>query len=126
MLRRASRDSPSEADDSQARRNVVTLLASLVGTSQRVRDTSSRLSKVRELAAFLRTLSADEVEIAVQYLSGETPQGRSGIGYSALRAASEATTAASTASLSILHSDRALSDIALISGSGAAARRAQA
>ena len=35
----------------------VTLLANLVVTSQRVRDTSSRLGKVRELAAFLRTLS---------------------------------------------------------------------
>jgi DNA ligase 1 len=65
----------------------VTLLANLVGTSQRVRDTPSRLGKVRELAAFLRTLSADEVGIAVQYLSGDTPQRRSGIGYSALRAA---------------------------------------
>ena len=65
----------------------MTLLASLVDTSGRVRDTSSRLGKVRELAGLLRTLPGDEVAIAVQYLSGETPQGRSGIGYRALRAA---------------------------------------
>ena len=63
----------------------MTLLANLVGTSQRVGATSARLSKVRELAAFLQTLPPDEVETAVHYLSGEMPQGRIGIGYSTLQ-----------------------------------------
>ncbi|MGB6306390.1 MAG: hypothetical protein WBF89_01265, partial [Steroidobacteraceae bacterium] len=64
----------------------VTLLAHLVGASQRVSAASARTIKVRELAAFLTTLSPDEIETAVHYLSGDLPQGRIGIGYSALRA----------------------------------------
>jgi DNA ligase-1 len=104
----------------------LTLLANLVGTSQRVRATSSRLAKVRELAAFLRVLSPDEVNAAVLYLSGDTPQGRSGLGYASLRAAADASTAAPTATLSIAATDEALAEIATIRGAGSTARRAQA
>jgi DNA ligase-1 len=60
----------------------VTLLAHLVATSQRVAATSARLAKVGELAGFLKTLPPAEVDTAVHYLSGETPQGRLGVGYS--------------------------------------------
>ena len=52
----------------------MTLLANLVGTSQRVSANSARSTKIRELAAFLRTLAADEIDSAVHYLSGEIPQ----------------------------------------------------
>jgi DNA ligase-1 len=103
----------------------LTLLADLVGTSQRVRATSSRLGKVRELAAFLRPLSPDEVEIAVLYLSGDTPQGRSGLGYRSLRAAADASTAAAAASLSIELANQALAQLSTLHGAGSAARRAQ-
>jgi DNA ligase-1 len=105
---------------------VVTLLANLVGVSQRVGATPSRLAKVRELAAFLRLLSPDEVAIGALYLAGETPQGRSGIGYSTLRAAASESTPARTATLSIMHTHQTLGDIALIRGSGSSARRAEA
>jgi DNA ligase-1 len=104
----------------------LTLLAHLVGASQRVRATPSRLAKVRELAQFLRTLSPDEVDIAVLYLSGDTPQGRSGLGYASLRAAADASAAAPAASLSIAATHQSLTDIAAIRGAGSAARRAQA
>jgi len=104
----------------------VTLLADLVGVSQRVGATASRLAKVRELSAFLRNLSADELEIGVLFLYGETVQGRSGIGYAGLRAADSQSTAAHSHSLSIAQTDQILSQIALIQGTGAAARRAQA
>lgn len=103
----------------------MTLLASLVGTSTRVRATSSRLAKVRELAGLLRSLPGDEVALAVLYLSGDTPQGRSGIGYRALRAALDATTAADASTLSLAQTDRLIGEVALIRGSGAAARRLQ-
>ena len=103
----------------------MTLLANLVGTSQRVGATSARLSKARELAAFLKTLSPDEIETSVLYLSGETPQGRMGIGYSALHAAAS-TSAAEEETLSIDDIDRRLDLIAAVRGGGAAARRAQA
>jgi DNA ligase-1 len=63
------------------------LLVDLVNTSQRVGATSARLAKVRELATFLRALAPEEIETAVHYLSGEIPQGRIGIGYSALKSA---------------------------------------
>ncbi len=103
----------------------MTLLADLVRTSQRVGATAARLAKVRELASFLRALPPDEIETAAHYLSGETPQGRVGIGYSTLQAAA-ASGAASTQTLSIAELDRRLGLIATIRGAGSAARRTQA
>ncbi len=103
----------------------VTLLAHLVGASQRVSAASARTIKVRELAAFLTTLSPDEIETAVHYLSGDLPQGRIGIGYSALRAiASQAPAEAPT--LTIAEIDRSLSGVARLRGPGSATRRAAA
>jgi DNA ligase 1 len=103
----------------------VTLLADLVDTSQRVAATPARSVKVRELAALLRSLSADEIGIATHYLSGELPQGRIGIGYAALQSAATAPAAQSPA-LSILDADHRLAAIAATRGAGSAARRAQA
>ena len=101
----------------------MTLLAQLVATSQRVAATSARLSKIRELAAFLATLRPEEVEIAAHYLAGEVPQGRIGIGYAALQAA--ASTAATPATLKLLEVDNALTALAAARGSGSTARRAE-
>ncbi len=102
----------------------MTLLEDLVGASGRVQATRSRLSKVHELAAFLRTLSTDEIAIGVLYLSGDTPQGRSGIGYAALRAAA-ATVPAQTSSLSLMQTDVALNALATVRGAGSTAMRAR-
>jgi DNA ligase-1 len=102
----------------------MTLLAALVDTSQRVSTSAARLAKVRELAACLRTLEPDEIEIGVHYLSGETPQGRFGIGYAALQAASA--DSASEPTLSIGEVDQRLSEITTIRGSGSTARRSDA
>lgn len=104
----------------------MTLLAHLVAASARVRESSSRLAKVRELAAFLRSLSPDELGAAVHYLSGDTIQGRSGIGYSTLQSAAAGAAAAGTAELSIKHLDEMLTQIAGIRAAGAAARRTRA
>ena len=103
----------------------MTLLGSLVGASERVGATASRVAKVRELAAFLRTVPADEIEAAVAYLSGEIPQGRIGIGYSMLQAAA-AQSAAQSETLSIAEVDRWLAMAADIRGAGSAARRSEA
>jgi DNA ligase-1 len=103
----------------------MTLLADLVATSERVKASAARLAKVRELASFLKTLAADEIGTAVHYLSGEIAQGRIGLGYSTLKAAASSTPA-SAAALSIIQTDRALSEIPSIRGAGSAARRAQA
>ncbi len=103
----------------------MTLFANLVGASERVGATASRVAKVRELAALLRTVPADEIEAAVAYLSGEIPQGRIGIGYSMLQAAT-AQSAAQSATLSIAEVDRWLTMVADIRGGGSAARRSAA
>jgi DNA ligase 1 len=102
----------------------VTLLAHLVGASQRVGAASARTAKVRELADFLKALPPDEIETAVHYLSGDLPQGRIGIGYSALRALSSKTPEGAE-TLSIAEVDRGLSVIARTRGAGSVARRAE-
>lgn len=100
----------------------MTLFATLVDTSQRVGATAARLAKVRELAACLRALDGFEIQIGVQYLSGETPQGRFGLGYAILQPAREAT-AASAAALTIAEVDSRLTGLAAIRGAGSTARR---
>ena len=103
----------------------MTLLVNLVGTSQRVGTTPGRIAKIRELAAFLRSLQPEEIDTAVHYLSGEITQGRIGIGYSALQAAA-ATSAAISGTLSIADVDRSLAAISGIRGAGSAMRRSAA
>ncbi|HEX2493875.1 MAG TPA: ATP-dependent DNA ligase [Steroidobacter sp.] len=103
----------------------MTLLEQLVETSRRVGAESGRLAKVRELAARLRALEPNETEIAVHYLSGEIPQGRFGIGYTALQAASQGGAAREPA-LSIAEVDQRLASAAAISGPGSTERRARA
>jgi DNA ligase-1 len=100
----------------------VTLFAHLVGASQRVSAASARTAKVRELAGFLKALPPDEIETAVHYLSGDIPQGRIGIGYSALQTLSSSTPA-SAESLSIAEVDHGLCTLAGMRGSGSAVRR---
>jgi DNA ligase-1 len=104
---------------------VVTLFARLVDASQRVGATPARLTKVRELAALLRTLPPGEIETAVLYLSGETRQGRIGIGSRALHEAAAAAPAAAE-SLSIAEVDGELARLGDVRGSGSARRRAEA
>ena len=102
----------------------MTLLAHLVGASSRVSAASARTAKVRELADFLKTLPPDEIDTAVHYLSGDIPQGRIGIGYSALRALTSKTPAGAE-TLSIAEVDHGLSMIDAARGAGSAARRSE-
>jgi DNA ligase-1 len=98
-----------------------TLLATLVDASATAAQTSSRLAKRDAIAACLRSAQGDEVEIAVAYLSGETRQGRIGIGYATL--AGLRGTPAAEAMLTLGEVDAALAGIATTSGKGAAAAR---
>jgi DNA ligase 1 len=102
----------------------MTLLATLVSTSQRVAATPARLAKIRELAELLAALDPQEIEIATLYLSGELPQGRIGLGYRTLQAAA-ATAAAPSATLTIVEADRRLATLAATRGSGSTTRRAR-
>jgi DNA ligase-1 len=87
--------------------------------------TAARRVKVGELAALLKSLAPEEIDIGVHYLSGETRQGKIGIGYAAVRAAAS-TSAADSATLSIEEIDRRLSELAGIRGSGSSSRRTAA
>jgi DNA ligase 1 len=100
-------------------------LIELVDTSRRVGETSSRLRKIDALADLLRRLAADEVEIAVAFLSGSPRQGRIGIGGSAIRA-SHPETAARSPALELRDVDAAFGMIATIAGRGSSREKAAA
>jgi DNA ligase-1 len=103
----------------------MTRLASLVEVSGRVGATPARSAKVRELAAFLRTVEPAEIPIGVPWLSGELPQGRTGIGAALLRDLSSVPPA-DGASLSLTEVDRTISDLAALKGPGVNSLRAAA
>jgi DNA ligase-1 len=97
------------------------LLASVVETSRRVADTSKRLEKIGLLAGLIRQLNPEEIEIVVQFLAGQTRQGRIGVGYAALRDARNSP--ALNPSLEVLEVDRIFQSITEVSGSGSQRRR---
>jgi DNA ligase 1 len=66
------------------RHNATVLLNELVRTSAAVADTRARRAKIAEIAALLATVPADEVPVAVAFLSGELRQRQIGVGYAAL------------------------------------------
>jgi len=99
-------------------------LSLLASTSQRVGATPRRSVKAKELSECLRQLAEDEVEIATLYLCGELRQGKIGIGYAALRAASQAP-ASDVSELTIGSLDVALTKYNEIKGSGSTAAKAR-
>jgi DNA ligase-1 len=92
------------------------LLAEVVGTSQRVADTTRRLEKIDRLAGLLRRLAIDEVEPVVAFLSGRARQGRIGIGWATLREAGAE--AAAGPVLTIQEVDHTLESLAIVQGRG--------
>jgi DNA ligase-1 len=99
----------------------MTLLADVVAASKLVAQTSSRSQKVATLAELLGRLDADEVPIAVGFLSGAPRQGRIGVGYSTIyKIAPEP---ARKPSLQIDELDRAIAEVQVTTGSGSAGKR---
>jgi len=99
-------------------------LYDIVTTSQRVRETRGRSEKIRYLAACLRQLEPAETEIAVALLSGETRQGRIGLGPATLYAALPPYSAPRP-ELTLAEVDATFGHIAQTSGIGSATKRAQ-
>jgi DNA ligase-1 len=97
------------------------LLADVVDTSRRIAGTSKRLEKTDLLAGLIKRLSPEEVEIAVAYLSGATPQGRIGIGYAMLRGV--LASSAEQPTLQLLDVHRALDQFAAVKGPGSEQRK---
>jgi DNA ligase-1 len=94
------------------------LFADVVAASGRVAATSSRLSKIRELADCLRSAGPDEVPVAIAFLSGQPRQGKLGVALATLQAAQN-TPPASVAALT-------LSGFALWAASGSVERDTEA
>ncbi len=78
----------------------MTLLSDLVDASERVGSTASRRSKIAEIAALLRRLQPEEIDIGVALLAGETLQRKTGIGYSLIDSARVAPAAVPSLDLS--------------------------
>src|SRR5262247_3817295 len=100
------------------------LFAALVATSAEVGARTGRLEKVGLLAGLLGGLVPDEIEIAVAFLSGSPRQGRIGVGYSVIRAAS-AVPPSPSPTLELLEVDSALGRMAVASGVGSAGNKAE-
>jgi DNA ligase-1 len=96
------------------------LLAELVQASLDVAGTPSRLAKIARLSAYLAQAGADEVGVAVSYLSGELPQGSVGVGWAALR---DPPPPAAEPTLRLLDVDAAVGRLQAISGKGSQAAR---
>jgi DNA ligase-1 len=94
--------------------------AELAATSAAVASTSARRAKVERLAGALRGLAPDEIAAGAAYLSGELRQRQTGVGWAGLR---ELPPPARVATLTVADVDRAIEEIAAVSGAGSAARR---
>lgn len=97
------------------------LFAVVVDSSRRIAATTKKLEKIALLADLLKRLNPEEVEISVAFLSGSARQGRIGIGYATLQAASSAP--AETASVEIGEIDRLLGELKEVRGAGSESRR---
>src|SRR6266705_1897473 len=100
------------------------LRCELLAAAAGVAGTRSRRAKIDALAQCLRRLDPSEIVLGVAYLSGDTRQGRVGVGYAVLKDALAATPA-SAARLTLAHIDEALARLAHIKGEGSAAERAR-
>ena len=98
------------------------LLSEVVATSAAVTSTASRSAKVAALADLLRRLDHDEVEVVVAALTGESRQGRIGIGWATVAALD--VPAATEATLTVAALDQALDELAATAGPGSQAQRA--
>ncbi|MBE1875829.1 ATP-dependent DNA ligase [Myceligenerans pegani] len=115
------------------------LLAEVVDTSEAVTATRSRLAKRAAIAECLRrgaaeaaspsadtgpdATGADELEIAVAYLSGELRQRRTGLGWATLR---DLPPPAASPTLTLHDVDAALAALSRLAGAGSEAARAAA
>jgi DNA ligase-1 len=99
----------------------MTLLAELVSASKAVTETPARSRKVAILSELLQRLEADEVPIAVGYLTGVPRQGRVGVGYSTIYAIEVAP--AEEPSVTLGELDDVIDRVLAATGSGSSARR---
>ncbi|MBP0460963.1 ATP-dependent DNA ligase [Streptomyces montanisoli] len=96
------------------------LLAPLARVSGEVAGTSARSRKIALIAEVFRDAEPDDVPVVIAYLAGRLPQGRIGVGWSALK---DPPPPADEPTLTLREVDAAFSALAAVSGAGAQARR---
>jgi DNA ligase-1 len=101
---------------------MVASLGLVVDTWREVGATSSRTAKIKRLAACLAAIPAEEAGLAVAFLSGETRQGKIGVGYAALVAARGGAHAAESA-LTLTQVERRFVALAGTKGKGSTEAR---
>jgi DNA ligase-1 len=99
-------------------------LAEVVAASRAVAGTAARLEKISHLVDLLTRVPPDDIAIVIAFLSGEPRQGRMKIG-GALLSAMRDVAPADSLSLDVVEVDAAFARIAVLSGAGSAASRAQ-
>src|SRR5262249_60335784 len=97
-------------------------LAEVVAASGAVGATAARLEKIGHLSSLLQRVPVDEIAIVIAFLSGETRQGRIGIGYALLSTLRDVPPA-DAPSLGLADVDATFDRIAALAGAGSAALR---
>jgi DNA ligase 1 len=95
--------------------------AELAAVSEQLAATSKRGEKSALIAALLRRLAPDEIEVAVAFLTGSARQGRIGVGWRTLQTARMEPAVEPT--LEIAAVDAAIDELAGMSGPGVGAAR---
>jgi ATP-dependent DNA ligase I len=112
------------------------LLDSVVRTSAAVGATPGRLAKIDQIAGLLRDVPADEIAVAVSFLSGDLTQRQIGVGYAALadllgsygqreQTAPGLAPPPESPQLTLAGTDRALGQIGALAGQGSQGQRRQ-
>jgi DNA ligase 1 len=110
------------------------LLDNVVRTSAAVAATPGRLAKIDHIAALLTDVPAEEIAVAVSFLSGDLTQRQIGVGYAALTdllggygqrepAAPGLAPPPESAQLTLTETDEALGQIGMLAGQGSQAER---
>lgn len=100
------------------------LLDEIARTSTDVAATSSRRAKVDRLSACLAALTANEVPVAVAYLSGTLPQGPIGVGWASIN--DVPTPSETPPTLEVLEVDATLRRVGGLNGAASQAARRDA
>jgi DNA ligase-1 len=91
-----------------------------------VRSTPKKTEKVARIAAVLSEASPRDAELSALYLCGTLPQGRIGVGWSAIERALAGSAEPDAVPLTLDDVDRALTEVASAKGAGSGERRAAA
>src|ERR1700682_432808 len=100
-------------------------LSALTGLVDRVRATTRKTEKVALLAEVLKQGRGPDVALLAMYLTGSLPQGRIGVGWSAIQAAMAGAPAGDGEPLALEDLDRAVDALAAERGAGSGERRAR-